>query len=175
MAGAGAQLVNAKALAGLFDITERRVQMLAKEEVIPKAERGKYLFVASIKGYIAYLRKAAFGGEAGETAGTSDMQSQRTRLYRANADKSELELAVLRGEFLRADVVGVVWGKQAEAIRQKLLAIPVKLAGELHGIESKREIQAIATRFVHEACDELAESDGPTYKAVSDSLESGEG
>jgi len=41
MAGAGAQLVNAKALAGLFDITERRVQMLAKEEVIPKAERGK--------------------------------------------------------------------------------------------------------------------------------------
>lgn len=167
------QLVNAKALAGLFELTERRIQMLAKEEIIPKAERGKYPFVASIKGYIKFLRVRAFGGEAAGDGG--DITTERTRLYRTNADKAEIELAVMKRESLPANVVHLVWAKQIVAFRAKMLSIPIKMAAELHGIENKKEIEAVAKQFIWEALNELAESDGPDYRDIVTAIDSEKG
>ena len=43
-------------IARLLDLSERRVQQLSREGVIPKAERGQYDLIGSVRGYVRYLR-----------------------------------------------------------------------------------------------------------------------
>ena len=43
-------------IAKLLDLSERRVQQLSREGVIPKATRGQYDLVGSVRGYVRYLR-----------------------------------------------------------------------------------------------------------------------
>jgi len=43
-------------IARLLDLSERRIQQLSREGVIPKAERGQYDLVGAVRGYVAYLR-----------------------------------------------------------------------------------------------------------------------
>lgn len=152
------QLVNAKALAGLFGLTERRIQQMAKEDIIPKAERGKYPFVGAIRAYIKFLQERALGGESAATGG--DIVSERTRLLKANADKSELEFLVMKGENLPKELVQIAWTKQIAAFRAKMLSIPVKLAADLHGIETKKHIEQVAKGLIWEALGELVAENG---------------
>ncbi len=53
---------NITAISKLLKLTERRIQQLAKDNIIPKAERGKYDLINSVHGYIDFL-KAKAGGE----------------------------------------------------------------------------------------------------------------
>jgi phage terminase Nu1 subunit (DNA packaging protein) len=46
-------------IAKLLDLSERRVQQLSREGVIPKAERGQYDLIGSVRGYVRYLRDQA--------------------------------------------------------------------------------------------------------------------
>ena len=48
-------------IAKLLDLTPRRVQHLANEGVIPRAEKGRYELVSAVRGYIRYLRDRAMG------------------------------------------------------------------------------------------------------------------
>ena len=50
------------AISQLLKLSERRIQQLAKDEVIPKAQRGEYDMIPCVHGYIDYL-KAKIGGE----------------------------------------------------------------------------------------------------------------
>ena len=47
---------NIVAISKLLKLTERRVQQLAKDGIIPKAERGKYDLVSSVHGYVDFLK-----------------------------------------------------------------------------------------------------------------------
>ena len=68
-------------IAKLFNLTERRVQQLASDGVIPKADRGKYDLVACVRGYIGFLQDRAFGKEVIH----ADAHQERARLLRAQA------------------------------------------------------------------------------------------
>lgn len=48
--------MSAAQAAALLDLTERRVQQLAREGVIPKASHGRYPVAGAVRGYIGYLR-----------------------------------------------------------------------------------------------------------------------
>ena len=52
-------------IAKLLILTERQVQSLAKDGVLPKAERGRYVLVPVVQSYIRYLRERAIGGGMG--------------------------------------------------------------------------------------------------------------
>ena len=52
-------------IARLLDLSERRVQQLSREGVIPKAERGQYDLIGSVRGYVRYLRDQALKAQAG--------------------------------------------------------------------------------------------------------------
>ena len=41
---------NIEAISKLLKLSERRIQQLAKDNIIPKAERGKYDLVSSVHG-----------------------------------------------------------------------------------------------------------------------------
>lgn len=167
------QTVNARNLANLFDLTERRIQQLAKEGVIPKASHGKYPFLAAIKAYIKFLQARVYGED--QPTSETNIGKERARLVKANADTRELELAVMRQEYLPRKVVQVAWEKQIASWRTKALAVPIKMAAQLHGVESKREIQAIARQLIYEALEELAQVDERTHRDIAASLSGSEG
>ena len=90
-------------IARLLDLSERRIQQLSREGVIPKAERGQYDLVAAVRGYVAYLRDLAVKAQAG----APDFGAERARLIKAKADLAEMEADGRRGELLPADAVEV--------------------------------------------------------------------
>ena len=74
-------------IARLLDLSERRVQQLSREGVIPKAERGQYDLIGSVRGYVRYLRDQALKAQAG----APDYAAERARFIRARADLAEME------------------------------------------------------------------------------------
>jgi len=74
-------------IAKLLDLSERRVQQLSREGVIPKATRGQYDLIGSVRGYVRYLRDQA----AKAQAGAPDYAAERARFIRARADLAEME------------------------------------------------------------------------------------
>ena len=51
------ETIKIRELAEILGISERQIQRLAKEGVIKKNDKGKYLFYQSVKDYIDYLRE----------------------------------------------------------------------------------------------------------------------
>ena len=93
-----AMVVPAKTIAKLFDVTERRVQQLAKKGIITKNERGRYDLKAAVQGYIKFLRKSSLEGPEG----TISLDEARRRKLTAEATLSELELAQKRETLVEA-------------------------------------------------------------------------
>ena len=62
-------------IARLLDLSERRVQQLSREGVIPKAERGQYDLIGSVRGYVRYLRDQVLKAQAG----APDYAAERAR------------------------------------------------------------------------------------------------
>jgi phage terminase Nu1 subunit (DNA packaging protein) len=111
-------------IARLLDLSERRVQQLSREGVIPKAERGQYDLVGAVRGYVAYLRAAAVQAQAG----APDVGVERARLIRAKADLAVMEADGRRGALLPAEAVEAAWIAVLARLRARLLVLPDRLA-----------------------------------------------
>ena len=111
-------------IARLLDLSERRVQQLSREGVIPKAERGRYDLVGAVRGYVAYLRDLAVKAQAG----APDFGVERARLIKAKADLAEMEADGRRGELLPAEAVEAAWTAVLARLRARLLVLPDRLA-----------------------------------------------
>ncbi len=95
--------IAAKNLAVILDITIARVGQLAKEGVIEKQENGQYL-ASAITDYIKFIRNAKGG---------KDIEEERRRLIKEQADKLERENRIADGEVvlveeLNAALVGIL-------------------------------------------------------------------
>lgn len=115
----------AAVIARLLNITERRLQQLAKEGVVPKAGRGRYPLAACVTGYVKYLQERVAEQAAPDAL---ELNAQRARLAKEQADKTALENAVLRGELIRRDHMVEVVGRAVTAFRARLLAACASLA-----------------------------------------------
>lgn len=115
----------AAVIAKLLMITTRRVQQLAQEGVIPKAEHGAYPLVASVQGYIRFLQ-------------TRDRQGAKrldedARLRAAQADLRQLELAKARSELVTVASAESVLTSVGGAMRSRLATLSSRMAGVLVG------------------------------------------
>ena len=142
--------------AQLFHVTERRIQQLAKDGVIPKSGRGKYPLITTIQGYVRFLQERSMGGEV-----STDIQTERQRLISANADKAEIEVKVLKGELIPLDLVTFTWQAMAGAVRSRMLSVPNKSAHVVSFETDVHVIEELLTSQVHEALDELSETGIP--------------
>jgi phage terminase Nu1 subunit (DNA packaging protein) len=154
-----AQTVPVAALANIFNITQVRVQQLAKMGVIVKASRGTYLLWASVKGYIKYLQERAAGkgmgeGEAGE------YEKQRTRVYRARAEILEAQSMAMRGELHDASCIAEVMGEGLANMRAKLLAIPTTAGPRVADETDPNKCAALIETLLHEAMAECSKYNG---------------
>jgi phage terminase Nu1 subunit (DNA packaging protein) len=142
-------------IAKLLDLSERRVQQLSREGVIPKATRGQYDLVGSVRGYVRYLRDQA----AKAQAGAPDYASERARFIRARADLAEMEAEEKRGAVIPAGDVEAAWVAVLALLRTRLLALPDRLATVVHAETSAAGVRDVIRNAIREALEELAETD----------------
>ncbi len=156
-------------IAKLFGITERRVQQLAQEGVIPKPEKNQYELIGCVRSYIDYLQQRAFG--KGVTP--QDTHLERARLLKAQADMAEIELAERTGALVTVERVEVDWLEMVTACRAKMLGIPTKTAYQIAHLENPQEIEKFLKRTIYEALAEMAAYESDT-EDLSDSIADGD-
>ena len=143
---------NASFYGRLFNLTERRIQQLAADGVIPRAARGKYPLIGTIRGYVTYLQERTLG----EGVVHIDYQQEKAGLLKAQREKAQLELAELKGELSRNEDVARAWADLVLAFRAKLLALPGVLVTLLDTADDQVAREALARDLVEGALDELA-------------------
>jgi phage terminase Nu1 subunit (DNA packaging protein) len=148
-------IISSKDLAGILGVTTRRIRQLTQNGVFPQVARGKYVLGDAMRSYISHLQEKA--REA--AVDPKDLQKELTRLRRAQADKTELEVKEYRGELHRAEDVEDVWTEMLSNFRARILAVPTKLAPQILGIEDLKEMQKALKDAVYEALQELSEYD----------------
>ena len=152
---------NIQAIAKLLKLSERRIQQLAKENVIPKAERGKYDLVNSVHGYIDYL-KAKAGGEF--TA--EEVLKNKNKLLKAKAELAEIDKMKASGELIPKEEVKRTWLELVQKVKQKLLSIPNKVAPIVVTIKSINEIKLILQDKIYEALYEISSDERGVKKDI---------
>ena len=115
-------------------------RQLLEKGVVTKKDRGQYDPDQVREEYIKHIREVAAGRYK---EGDLDLQAERARLAKEQADAKEMENAVERGDLVYVEDVAKQVEGQLTKVRTKLLAIPTKYAPELHASANTREIQQI--------------------------------
>lgn len=142
-------------IAKLLDLSERRVQQLSREGIIPKATRGQYDLVGSVRGYVQYLRDQAVSAQAG----APDYAAERARYIRARADLVEMDAAQRRGALIAVEDIEAAWVKVLVLLRTRILALPDRLAPEVHAAGSLANTRNLLSASLRAALEDLANSD----------------
>jgi phage terminase Nu1 subunit (DNA packaging protein) len=142
---------------------DRRTLAKRLADVTPVREDGKSQY---------YRMKDAVAAVYQSGDDTGSYEQERTRLTKAQADKTELEVSVLRGDLIPAEIVDSVWGSMLGAFRARCLSIPTKAAHAILAVADLHEAETILKDHVHEALTELADYDATQYgvKAGQESL-----
>lgn len=165
MSQAGTPTYPVGTIAKLLLLTERRVQQLTAEGVIPKAERGRYELAPAVQGYIRYLQERSLAPSKG--GGPVDYHAEKARLTKAQADTAEIELAMLRGEVASIKDFERAQAGAFASIRTNCLNIPqrvvTQLLGETDETIFKEKLREEITRALVAASEEpiaLEDEDG---------------
>lgn len=162
--------VTTKDLAQLFDLGERRVQQLTNEDAFHRVGRGKYDLKQSIAKYMFYKINEAMAtvsrvvDDDGEEIDNSIEQALWTR---ARREKTELEVAIIKGELHRSEDVRAITSDMLSAFRSRLMSLPSKVAPLVLPMDDLKEIEAVVKDNVHVALNEMKEYDPAEYYARS--------
>jgi phage terminase Nu1 subunit (DNA packaging protein) len=137
----------------LLDLSERRVQQLSREGLIPKTGRGRYELVPAVRGYIGYLRERSID------VGVVSIDIAKQRKAAAEAELSEIELAKARAAVVSVSDVANQWQSVMSSVRTRLLSVPTKVAA-MAAVETDQTIvKEIIENGVHSALGELSAED----------------
>lgn len=142
-------------IAKLLDLSERRVQQLSREGVIPKANRGQYDLIGSVRGYVRYLRDQALKAQAR----APDYAAERARFIRARADLAEMEAEEKRRSLIAADEIEAAWIAVLALLRTRLLGLPDRLAPQVFDQSTIGDTRTLIRSAIREVLDDLAEPD----------------
>lgn len=135
--------VSPKEAAAFLKLSERTFYRLVENGTLPKSENGKYKLGEIVDAYWS----SKFDPEG--------LNIARTRLVTAQAELAESELAIERGELYRGSAIIEMWEKQVNNVRSKLLAIPVKIAPEIIGLNLNEAVEKLKFS-IYEALNELS-------------------
>ncbi|GEB35295.1 hypothetical protein [Brevibacillus parabrevis] len=151
-------LFTTKQMTELLNLTARRIQQLAEEGVLVREQRGKYRAIESLKRYIRYIQERE-PTEENEV----DYYREKALHEKAKREKTELQVAVMKGELHRSEDVAAVMDDMVTSFRARCLALPTKIAPQLLDKKAIAEVQAILTSEIHEALTELSTYDPATF------------
>jgi phage terminase Nu1 subunit (DNA packaging protein) len=130
------------------------VMAFNKWNMTPEKKEGRYVYY-DIRKVIKH-RLARDNGKEKDT-----LASERTRLTRNQADKAELEVALLRGELIPVGVIEDHWESMVVSMRAKLLNLPSRAATAALDATSLKDIEDAIKILTYEALDEIAHSGIP--------------
>ena len=148
-------------IARLFGVTERRVQQLAKEGIIPAAKSRPYMFdlLPTVQVYIKYLSDKANGKEQKST----DTKTAEADKLRADADlkqfkakMAELQYNELEGTMHRSEDVEAMTTDLVYTVRGLIMALPGRLAMDVHQAASAAEASELIRSECYKILNELA-------------------
>lgn len=145
--------VNQKILSQVLGISTRRVRQLREEGLFPFIQNTKkYSLEKCVQEYIDYKVNA-------ETAnGTSvSREKEQAEHERIKKNISALKLRKLKNEVHEAADVEMYWNEMLINFRNRLLALPAKLAPQIVGENDMQVILKYLTDEIHGTLDELAE------------------
>lgn len=99
-------------LAELFGLTERRIQQLVRENVIPRSGRGRYPMRESVRRYVAYLQALQGDGDA-----SINDALRRENLRRVRRENDEADGLLLNRDEL-IEIIGGIMVAFATALDQ---------------------------------------------------------
>lgn len=138
-----------------LDLTDRSIRELLDKGVLPNARRGALDLDACRIAYIRHLREAAAGRALGPSG--DDLTAERARLAREQADHYALKNAAMRLELLpRAEITRTVTAA-FQIVRDRLTALPARLAGPLARLSDPAEVRGRLTDAVQGVLVELSE------------------
>lgn len=148
-----AQTYPIQAISQLLKLSERRVQQLVKDGILPRPAKGEYDAIACIHSYIDYLKKLAQGN------GELSLTEERTRYTKYQADIAEITLRKERGQIIDTQIAMKVWGEVVTSVRQKLLGMPTRLAPLIATSQSIPEIKDRLDHAIEEVLNEFTNPD----------------
>ncbi|MGC0371850.1 MAG: hypothetical protein DGJ47_000551 [Rickettsiaceae bacterium] len=147
------QTYSGEVIAKLLNLSVRRVQQLAKDDIIPKSDKGKYDLVASVRGYIKYLYERAYG----QNKETIDSHAEKARLLKAQAEKAELELKIMQDKYMALAEIEFLWSGMLLSFRGKILSLPTKIVHKIAGAGGDlAKIERMLTDELHDVLMELS-------------------
>lgn len=112
----------------LFDMQKSAFHELGKKGITVKVGRGLYNGPVSIRNYVKHLREVA-AGRMNEDG--LDIVAQGARLKKAQADKAEFQVAVMRGEYLPASEIQHAFETVARSTQSAVLGTTATAAKDL--------------------------------------------
>ncbi len=146
-------------VASLFNLSERRVQQLAKEGVIEgRKVDGVYQFdlLPTVRKYITYLSDKANGRDQKNRKTEEEKLAAEADLKRAKADMAELQLKELRGQMHRSEDVEAITTDLVYTIRSMIIALPGRLAVDVAAVDTAPEASEIIRRECYQVLEELS-------------------
>lgn len=117
-------------LGSLAGVSARRIRQLAENGTLARTGQNKYPLGESVR---ALLEDAAGSG--------SEINRQRTRKIKADADRAELELALARKEIAPIEEMARVWQNVMAHIRINMLNIPGRVVTQILGETSETRLK----------------------------------
>lgn len=140
-------------LSEILGVSTRRIQQLAKENVLVKVSHGTYDLPTSIQKYMDFqLTKAA-----DETDEDLNKLKEETLWTRARRKKSEIEYKIMSGELHRSQDVEEVMNAMLASFRAQLLAFPTKTAPKVVGQKNILNVKEILKQEIYELMQELSD------------------
>jgi phage terminase Nu1 subunit (DNA packaging protein) len=154
----GEIIVNTDAMAKLLGFTRQRINQLAQEGILEKQAAGRWPLMKNVQRYIEYLRTGVKDRDADEEA--QAMYWEEKALHeKAKREMAEIKLAKLKNQMHDAADVEFVMTNMLVTFRNRILAIPDKVAPKVLGVKNLSEISDIISTELHEALTELSEYD----------------
>jgi len=130
--------------AKLFNLTERRIQQLASNGVIPRVERGKYPLIGTIQGYVTFLQGSNLNADDEDP---NSYSKNRNRLIIAQAVAQEMKNQVSQRQLAPLQLLEFAIAKWSEQAKSLLISIPLKVKKRLPKLKAS-EIEIIKREIV---------------------------
>lgn len=139
----------------LYDIDRDQPQ---EKKLFVEGEGGKYDLAIFVQRWVDY-------NVNNETADVDDLDTVKARHEVVKTQKTELEVARMRGQLIDVQDVKRLWGDIANTVTQNLLHLPSKLAPMLRMLDNTEVIADMIDKEIRKALEAVAEAPLPTYAA----------
>lgn len=152
---------NTKWLSGFFKLSERRIQQLTQEGILPTVKRTKdgnqYDLIPTIQRYIYHLQDLVNNRVKSSEEQERQRLDAEIKLKEAKAEIAQLDLKELRAEMLRAEDVQAFIEDLAATTKSLLMGLPGRLAMDLANATTAAERSETIEEAIFEVLNQLSE------------------